>query len=80
MRCLALVLATIGCGCGSLPATAPTEAPSLSIVKIPDKQRVSASDEESAKSTVPMTADNQDGEAPNAAARTTHVFWFFGSR
>jgi len=80
MRYLALVLATIGCGCGTLPATAPTEAQSLSIVKIPETQRVSPPDGESAKSTVPMTADNQDDEAPSAAARTTHVFWFFGSR
>jgi hypothetical protein len=79
-RYYALVLAAIGCACGSLSETPPADAPSLSIVTVPQQQEANLPEKEGARSTVPMAADDQKDGMTEAVRRATHVFWFFGSR
>jgi hypothetical protein len=79
-RLYALVFATIGCACGSVPETAPSDAPALSIVKVPQSQQANLPDEESPRSTVPTSGDDRKDSALDAIARAMHIYWFFGSR
>jgi len=80
-RFYALVFAAISCACGSLSATAPSDAPSLVSESSPKPQPENLPpDSKVPRSTVPMTADGQKDDASETMPRTTHVFWFFGSR
>jgi hypothetical protein len=79
-RCFALTFTAISCACGSPSATAPDAAPALVIVHSPEADTANSTHAQTARSTVPMTDEDQKIDPLDAIARAVHVYWFFGSR
>jgi hypothetical protein len=79
-RYLALAFATLSAACTSVSATAPSDAPTIAVLRSAPEQTADLSDEAGTKSTVPMITDAQKDGPLEAVARALHVYWFFGSR
>ena len=91
-RYFALALTTLSCACGSLPVAVPSNAPNAMIMTSPQPSEASLPNAQSARSTVPMTAVDQNDESLRltgeeqkdstlkAVSRAIHLYWFFGSR
>jgi hypothetical protein len=81
-----LALATVCCGCSSLPESASGGPPNFSTATSPQTQPATLpvgdnlATGDGKRSSVPMIMDDSNADKPNTLSRTLHVYWFFGAR